>query len=64
MISYEIASVNELIEDFHNAIDDFLEVCKSENIKPESAYKDTFNVCISPELHKQIAILTIKKSFY
>lgn len=35
LISYEGASVKELEQDFHNAVDEYLEDCKERNIEPE-----------------------------
>ena len=32
LISYEGENATELITDFHNAIDNYLEICKSENV--------------------------------
>lgn len=61
LISYEGETAKELIEDFHGAIDDYLIMCEAEGIEPEKAYKGVFNVRISPELHKQIAILAAQK---
>ena len=46
----------ELVDDFHGAVDDYLELCEAQGIEPERAYKGSFNVRISPELHKQAAI--------
>ena len=45
-----------MVEDFHSAVDSYLETCAAEGIEPEKAYKGRFNVRISPELHKQAAI--------
>lgn len=59
LISYEGTNASELVNDFHQAVDDYLEMCKSENILPEKAYKGSFNVRISPELHKMAAIAAI-----
>ena len=35
LISYEGNTAAELVNDFHCAVDDYLETCKSEGIKPE-----------------------------
>ncbi|MCD8295635.1 MAG: type II toxin-antitoxin system HicB family antitoxin [Clostridia bacterium] len=59
LISYEGMTIADLIEDFHNAIDDYLELCKDKGIQPEKAYKGTFNVRISPDLHRQAAIYAL-----
>lgn len=56
MLSYEGENAHDLIEDFHEAVDDYLETCTAEGIEPEKAYKGSFNVRISPELHKQAVI--------
>lgn len=56
LISYEGENATELIEDFHGAIDDYLTGCEANGIAPEMAYKGSFNVRISPELHKSLAI--------
>lgn len=56
LISYEGTTADELVNDFHNAVDEYLALCKEENKKPETAYKGSFNVRISPELHRQAAI--------
>ncbi|MGN0132041.1 MAG: type II toxin-antitoxin system HicB family antitoxin [Lachnospiraceae bacterium] len=56
LISYEGNSVAELKKDFYQAIDEYLDKCKSENKEPEVAFKGSFNVRIDPELHRTIAI--------
>ena len=53
LISYEGATARELIKDFHDAVDDYLALCETEGREPEKAYKGSFNIRISPELHKQ-----------
>ena len=56
LISYEGTNAAELVADFHGAVDDYLEVCAQSDTEPEKAYKGSFNVRISPELHKQAVI--------
>ncbi len=56
LISYEGTTVAELVADFHSAVDDYLEVCAAEGKEPEKGYKGTFNVRISPELHRKAAM--------
>lgn len=62
LISYEGASVDELLSDFHHAVDGYLEYCKGENIQPEKPFKGSFNVRISPEKHKQLSLLAIERN--
>ena len=56
LISYEGTNAAELVADFHGAVDDYLELCVRSGTEPEKAYKGSFNVRISPELHKQAVI--------
>ena len=56
LISHEGTTAKELIEDFHGAVDAYLEMCCETGEEPEKAYKGSFNIRISPELHKQIAV--------
>ena len=56
LISYEGTSVAELVADFHNAVDDYLALCKSEGTESEVAYKGSFNIRIGSERHKRAAI--------
>lgn len=56
LISYEGTNASELISDFHGAVDDYLMLCKERCIEPEKAFKGSFNVRITPELHKQAVI--------
>ncbi len=56
LISYEGENAKELLADFHGAVDDYLSACEAEGREPEIAYKGSFNIRISPELHKQLII--------
>ena len=56
LISYEGTTAKELVEDFHGAVDDYLALCEAQGITPERAYKGSFNVRVSPELHKRAVI--------
>lgn len=58
---YEGNTIKELKKDFEKAVDSYLSFCKENSIEPEKAYKGSFNVRVSPEVHKQAALLSIKK---
>ena len=61
LISFEGDSVQSLKEDFEGAIDDYLEMCAEEGAEPEKAYKGSFNVRVSPELHKTLALYSASR---
>lgn len=52
--------LSENLEDFRNVIDEYLLDCEERNVEPEQPYKGTFNIRISPELHRNIAIYAIE----
>lgn len=56
LISYEGTTAKTLIKNFHVAIDDYLSLCEERSEVPEKAYKGSFNVRVSPQLHKQAVI--------
>lgn len=58
LISYEGDSIKSLRADFQEAIDDYLELCDVNNIAPEKSYKGSFNVRVSPVLHKELVLLS------
>ncbi len=60
LISYEGNSVQELKQDFENAIDVYLEECKQRNVEPEQPYKGSFNVRINPDLHRRLALYAMQ----
>ncbi|MBR5730641.1 MAG: type II toxin-antitoxin system HicB family antitoxin [Firmicutes bacterium] len=60
LVSYEGTSVDDLLQDFHNAVDSYLDLCKRNGFEPEQPYKGSFNVRISPELHKSAALCARK----
>ena len=60
LISYEGTNAKELVSDFHGAVDDYLILCEEEGTAPEIAYKGSFNVRISPELHKAAVIAALR----
>lgn len=56
LISYEGTTIAELTADFKGAIDDYLKLCKEHNEKPEKSFTGNFNIRISPQLHRQLAL--------
>ena len=52
-ISFEGSSVNELNHSFHEAVEDYIELCEINKKEPQKAYKGSFNIRISPQLHKK-----------
>ena len=59
-VNFESSDINVIENEFHTAVDEYLEFCKEVGKEPDKEYKGTFNIRISPELHKRLAIVAIK----
>lgn len=53
LVSFEGRSVDELKEGFKEAVEDYVELCRTTGKDLARSYQGTFNVRISPELHKR-----------
>ena len=42
-------------------MDEYLEMCAENGIEPEKTYKGSFNVRVSPELHKSLALVSASR---
>lgn len=56
VISYEGTNAVELVEDFHAAVDDYLNSCERCGEKPEVAFKGTLNVRLGTDTHRRAAL--------
>ncbi len=59
LVTFEGTTAGGLIKAFHEEVDDYVELCKAQNKEPLRSYKGSFNVRISPELHRE-AVVTAK----
>ena len=56
LVTFEGETVKELTDAFHYVVDEHIKDCENENIAAEKSYKGSFNVRLTPELHRRIAI--------
>ena len=61
VITFQGTTVKEIERAFRDSIDDYLAWCKEDGVEPEKPYSGRFNVRLSPELHRQIAVIAKKK---
>ena len=55
-ITYEGNTVEELKNDFRDAIESYLEGCKEIGMKPRKGYNGVLNIRIPSEIHTRIAL--------
>lgn len=53
LFSYEGKDIKELKRDFEECVDDYYEFCKDHNLKPETPFKGSINIRVSPDMHKK-----------
>lgn len=56
VITFHGTTVDELENEFHASVDDYLDWCQEDGIDPEKPYSGRFNVRFKPELHRKAAI--------
>jgi len=56
VITFQGASVSELEQAFRDSIEDYISWCEEEGVAPEKPYSGKFNLRLSPELHREVAI--------
>ena len=60
VITFQGTTVDEIENAFRESIEDYISWCKDEGVEPEKPYSGKFNLRLSPELHKQVAITSKK----
>ncbi|MBQ8429073.1 MAG: type II toxin-antitoxin system HicB family antitoxin [Clostridia bacterium] len=60
LVNFESDTIDGIEKEFHAAVDDYLELCAELGQAPDKAYSGTFNVRVSPQLHRKIAIAALK----
>lgn len=55
LVNYEADSPVALLQAFEAAVDDYLNTCGELGREPEKSFKGSFNVRVSPELHREAA---------
>ena len=55
IVSFHGSTVDELQKNFKEAVDDYVEFCEQEGMKPQRPYSGKLMLRIDPSLHAQIA---------
>lgn len=60
LISYQGSNARALVNDFHEAVDDYLQSCAADGKKPEVPYKGSTNLRFKPDTYRRMAIYTTR----
>ena len=61
LVNFECEKAEDAEREFRKAVDDYLAFCEDNGVEPEKPYKGVFNIRISPELHRNAAIVAERK---
>ena len=61
LVNFESTTVEGIEQEFRNAVDDYIEFCKQVGKEPQKPFKGSFNVRVSPELHRNAANAAMRK---
>ena len=61
LITFEATTVEGMLSAFHEAVDDYLDICQRYGKTPEKAYSGQFNVRVDSSLHKKLSLQAAKE---
>jgi len=61
LVSYEAEDAAGIQKFFHEAVDDYLALCKKKKITPEKPFKGSFNIRTGHNLHRDLALTALKE---
>ena len=61
LVTFEATTVENLVSAYHEAVDDYLDICERHGKSPEKAYSGQFNIRIDSLLHKQLSTQAAKQ---
>lgn len=62
LVDFYAESLDAIKNEFHSAVDDYLEFCKNIGKEPQKPFKGNFNVRIPEDLHRRIFIEATKQN--
>ncbi len=60
LVTFEADNASELEENFHLAVNEYIDTCRELGRLPQKTYKGVFNVRVDPELHKKLYAEALK----
>ncbi|MCK5685259.1 type II toxin-antitoxin system HicB family antitoxin [bacterium] len=61
LVTFEGTNTVELKSAFHEAVNDYIVLCKEHSKDIFKSYKGSFNIRVSPKLHKEVSDIAIMK---
>ncbi|MEA3492654.1 MAG: type II toxin-antitoxin system HicB family antitoxin [Campylobacterota bacterium] len=55
LVTFEADNASELEENFHTAVNEYIDTCRELGRSPQKTYKGIFNVRVNPELEEKVS---------
>jgi predicted HicB family RNase H-like nuclease len=62
VVTFQAADAKELVQAFHDSVDDYLDFCAAEGKEPDRPFSGQFMVRGEPELHRSVAQAAARKN--
>lgn len=56
VVTFQGTSVDELIQAFHDSVDDYLDYCKERGESPDKPFSGRLMLRVSPDLHRRVSV--------
>ena len=56
LVNFDSENASGIVLAFHEAVDDYLAFCKEVGKEPDKTYRGSFNVRMTPEMHRKAAM--------
>jgi predicted HicB family RNase H-like nuclease len=60
LVNFEATEAKSIIQEFKNAVDEYLEDCITLNKTPDKPFKGSFNIRITPDLHREVGMYALQ----
>lgn len=60
LVTYEGENFSDVESSFHAAVDDYISACEANGKAPDKPFKGSFNIRITPELHRAAALKAMR----
>lgn len=62
LVTYEGKDVDALKQAFHEAVDDYLELCQSQGMTPEKTFSGNLRLRLNPDFHAKVSLAAVHKN--
>ena len=56
VVTFQGTSVDELIQAFHDSVDDYIDYCKERGESPDKPFSGRLMLRVSPDLHRRVSV--------